>query len=583
MTTPDWIIFIGYLIAMISIGLLLGKMVKNTSDLFAAGGQSPWWVSGLSGFMAMFSANTFVVWGGIAYKYGVVAIVINLCYGLSAVLVGYTIAGKWKRLGIKTPTEYIQRRFGNGALQFYTWFMMVFRILSSAGALYAFATIFITALWGAPDGSIEISLTQKNIVILLITTVVVIYTMSGGLWAVLMTDTIQFIILNLAVIFVIPLTLMNLDVSSMVDAAPEGFFLPTSVEYSVYFLIGWFAIHYFVIGAELAYVQRYICVPTEKDARKSAYLFGVLYLVSPILWLTPPLLWRLKFPPPEGANIIDLAEKAYIISCKSVLPSGMLGLMVAALFAATASMMSAQLNVFSGVLTHDIYRPLAKNHTEKSLVFVGRVFTVLIAILIAGLAIAIPYLGGVEKVIIKAAQVMAVPILAPVLIALLSKRLASSSLWITVLICLPLGLLSVGINSYNWFPPDSFLGSLKGSWIADETTIGIFLPIVVVLLMHVLAGDRTDQGWKNILSLEAAEEKAVKTKASPMPLMVVAWSMLVFALMMLVLTIINTKDRIVLGVFVLVLAGISAAAFIALKKLKAKYAAEEASEKKANA
>lgn len=380
-------------------------------------------------------------------------------------------------------------------------------------------------------------------------------------------------------IFVIPLTLMNLDVSSMADAAPEGFFLPTSVEYSVYFLIGWFAIHYFVIGAELAYVQRYICVPSEKDARKSAYLFGVLYLVSPILWLMPPLLWRLKFPPPEGANIIDLAEKAYIISCKSVLPSGMLGLMVAALFAATASMMSAQLNVFSGVLTHDIYRPLAKNHTEKSLVFVGRVFTVLIAILIAGLAIAIPYLGGVEKVIIKAAQVMAVPILAPVLIGLLSKRLASSSLWVTVLICLPLGLLSVGINSYNWFAPDSFLGSLKGTWIADETTIGIFLPIVVVLIMHFVAGDRTDKGWNNILSLEAAEEKAVKTKASPMPLMVVAWSMLVFAVMMFVLTIINTDDRIVLGVFVLVLAAISVSAFIALKRLKAKYAAEEAAQK----
>src|SRR5690606_41547824 len=56
---------------------LYGGKVKNTSDLFGAGGRSPWWVSGLSGFMTMFSAGTFVVWGGIAYKHGLVAVSIK--------------------------------------------------------------------------------------------------------------------------------------------------------------------------------------------------------------------------------------------------------------------------------------------------------------------------------------------------------------------------------------------------------------------------------------------------------------------------------------------------------------------------
>ncbi len=584
MTTPDWIIFIGYLISMIAIGVLLGKMVKNTSDLFAAGGQSPWWVSGLSGFMAMFSANTFVVWGGIAFKYGVVAIIINLCYGLSALAVGYTVAGKWKKLGIKTPTEYIQKRFGNGALQFYTWFMMVFRILSSAGALYAFSTIFITVLFGDEQGNVMISAADRNWTILIITAVVIVYTMSGGLWAVLMTDTIQFIILNLAVVFVVPLSLINMDsVSAAWASRPEGFAMPVSVEYSIYFLFGWFMIHYFVIGAELAYVQRYICVPSQKEARKSAYLFGFLYIVSPALWLLPPLLWRLRFPDISGMTefeIRDLAEKAYILSCKSVLPSGMLGLMVAALFAATASMMSAQLNVFSGVLTHDIYRPMVKNPSEKSLVLVGRVFTVLLGLLMAILAILIPYMGGVEKLIIKAAQIMAVPILAPVMFALLSKRLSHNAIFWSVAICFPLGIISLAI-SQDWIPAGTAIRDfidahdMKHAWYVDATTVGVVLPIIVSAAMHFMAGKRVDNGWKNIEALEAAEEKAEKVTASPMPLYVVAWSMLVFTVMMLVLTAINHEARGTLAVFTVVLASISALSFWGIARVRAKAAREK--------
>ena len=70
MHTADWIVLSFYLIATVGIGILLGRKVKNTADLFAAGGASPWWASGLSAFMTMFSANTFVVWGGMAYEHG---------------------------------------------------------------------------------------------------------------------------------------------------------------------------------------------------------------------------------------------------------------------------------------------------------------------------------------------------------------------------------------------------------------------------------------------------------------------------------------------------------------------------------
>ena len=103
MTTPDWIVLALYLTSTVLIGVFVGRFIKNSSDMFAAGGQSPWWISGLSAFMTMFSANTFVVWGGIAYEHGLVAVVINLCYGLAAIAAGFTVAGQWKKMGCVRP------------------------------------------------------------------------------------------------------------------------------------------------------------------------------------------------------------------------------------------------------------------------------------------------------------------------------------------------------------------------------------------------------------------------------------------------------------------------------------------------
>ena len=485
--------------------------------MFAAGGQSPWWISGLSAFMTMFSANTFVVWGGIAYEHGVVAIMINLCYGIAAIAAGFTVAGKWKKLGIETPADYIEQRFGRPALHFYTWFMMIFRIVGTGGALYAIARLTLAVIGGGEGGLAGADL---NVAILVFALIVVGYTMIGGLWAVLMTDTLQFIILNLAVLFVIPLSLARTGgFSNFLEKAPEGFLAATNDQYTFMFLAGWVAIHYFMIGAEWAFVQRYLCVPTPKDARKSTFLFGGLYLFSPFLWLLPPLLWRVQQPIPVGADpetITHMAETAYILSCKAVLPVGMLGLMLAALFSATASMISSQLNVFSGVLTENIYKPLAGNPSEKRLVHMGRVFTCILGVTVAGIAIATPFLGGAAKMIISVTQVMVTPLLAPTLLALFIPRLGVSTIWATVGICFPLGLLV------------KFSDFLTGTWLEDSTVTGVLLPLLVIAVMLMLS-KRESPGWSTLVAMSERAADKEQPVSSSFPAMIVSVSLAVCA------------------------------------------------------
>ena len=100
MTTPDYLTLLLYVAGIFVISTLSAGRTSSQKDMFSAGRQSPWWASGLSGFMTMFSAGTFVVWGGIAYELGFVAVMINTCYGIAALLVGYFVAGRWNELRI---------------------------------------------------------------------------------------------------------------------------------------------------------------------------------------------------------------------------------------------------------------------------------------------------------------------------------------------------------------------------------------------------------------------------------------------------------------------------------------------------
>jgi len=561
MHIADWIVLSLYLVATVGIGIFLGRMVKTSADLFAAGGASPWWASGLSAFMTMFSANTFVVWGGMAYEHGLVAIMVNLCYGVAALLAGYTVAGKWKRLGVRTPAEFVERRFGKGALHFYTWSMMIYRMVGAAGALYAIS-ILTVALTHGDNTAVAVTGMPPELVtaILIFAAVIVLYTMIGGLWAVLMTDVIQFIVLNAAVVFVVVLILLDIGgIGGFIAQAPEGFLAFTSgSRYTWFFLFGWVAIHYFMIGAEFAFVQRYLCVPSPRDARRGTVLFGVLYLFSPFLWLLPPLLWRVQSPIPEGASdelIRALKEEAYIRSCKNVLPIGMIGLMMAAMFSATASMISSQLNVFSGVITHDIYRPLRKVVTDQELIRAGRLFTLLLGALIAVVALCIPMLGGAEKTIISITELMVVPLLAPILMGLLSKKVNVKALWLTAGLCIPLGLAL----HFQWITSPQ--GGV-GKWLFDQskTFVGVVLPMGIVLTAHLRARSE-DRRWKNIESLQAVEKETQThskqgREADTTPAKIVGWSMVVLGLGITALLPINPDQGGIILLFAILIATI---------------------------
>jgi len=581
----DYAVLLFYVLGILAVGVGLGAKVKDTGDLFKAGGQSPWWASGLSGFMTMFSAGTFVVWGGIAYRLGVVSVFINLMYGIAALLVGWFVAGRWKRLGIRTPAEFIEQRYGRAVLHLYTWAMMAYRMTGTGVALYSLAILLVSlmpiptdssfALLGAPNENGTLFL-RLDYAIMFFGGCVVVYTMVGGLWAVLMTDVIQFIVLNLAVVFMIPLLLGRVGgVSGFMAQAPDGFFRPVAGPYTWFFLAGWCAIHFFMIGAEWAFVQRYICVPSERDARKSSYLFGVLYLVSPILWLAPPLAYRILRPIPEGASeaqITALAESAYIMACSTVLPVGMIGLMLAAMFSATASMVSSQLNVFAGVLTEEVYSKLVREPSDRRLLWAGRGFSLLLGVALVGLALAVPLLGGAEKVVIAITALMVTPLLAPTIFGLFSQRMGAPAVWWTVGICSLCGASAVGfpqqladfLRTAGWLS-ESSATTIAALSLKDELAplgkgaqilTGVVLPVALLAIQWLISSRRSDAGWVRIQRMAertSPQAAAMEGSADPMPAYIVSGALVVCGLLMVSLVFVNVSDRLLIVLFAVAL------------------------------
>lgn len=363
MTVADFLILAVFLASMVLIGVVFARENDSVSEMFGAGGRSPWWVSGLSSYMTFFSAGAFVVWGGMAFRLGITAILINLCHGVAALLAGYFVAGRWKRLGVRTAAEFIELRFGATALQVYTWSMLGVRVVSSGVALYALA-VMLTALMPLPEGywfrdaaSGHVSI---SFAIAIFGAIVIAYTMIGGLWAVLMTDVLQFVVILLTVLYtLVAIVVQGGGWSGALSAVPSAHLDPAQVTLPTIFFIGWTLLHFFQFGAEWAYAQRYLSVPTGPDARRGMYLFGVLYLISPIVFLAPPLIFRGIEP---NAN----PEQAYMLAAALVLPSGMLGMVVAAMFSATASSVSAQLNLYAGVLTTTCTRAFAASRAASN-------------------------------------------------------------------------------------------------------------------------------------------------------------------------------------------------------------------------
>ena len=431
----DLITIFIFALGIVIMGLSFSGKGRNMKSFFAAGGAVPWAMSGLSLFMGFFSAGTFVVWGSIAYSLGWIAISIQWTMAIAGFVVGFFIAPRWHKTSALTVAEYITRRLG----------------VNAGGC----SPCRLSSELPLPVGGFCI-----------------VYVAAGGLWAVVSTDVLQFIILTAAVLIVVPLSFGRVGgVVNFIESIPATYFNLVNGEYTIGFIIAFGVYNAIFLGGNWAYVQRYASVNSQSSARKVGFLFGGLYVVSAVLWMLPPMIYRIVNP---SLSTID-AEGAYLMMCKEVLPAGLLGLMLSGMVFATASSLNATLNISSGVVTNDIFKRLFPQSSDKTLMRVARISTIIFGLLAIIVALLIPLMGGIVNVVISVAALTGVPLYLPIIWTLFSKRQTEYSVITTTLV-------SLGANAFF-----KFITPLWGFGFnrAEEMIVGVAFPVFCLIAFEL--------------------------------------------------------------------------------------------------
>ncbi len=458
----DYLVIGLFLIITVAAGMAFGGSGKDKKSFFAAGGKVPWGISGLSLFMSFFSAGTFVVWGSIAYKFGLVSVTIQMMMCLAGFLIALFIAPKWRKTGVLTAAEYIRERLGNRVQDFYTYLFLLIALANTGAFLYPVAKL-VNVSTGIPIHWLIIGLGAM----------IILYTAVGGLWAVMVTDVLQFVVLTLAVVVVVPMAMQKTGgLDGFLAKLPEGFFAPTAGDFSWAFMAAFALYNLVFIGGNWAYVQRYTSVKDPKAARKVGFLFAGLYLICPLIWMLPPMIYRSLHPGLSGLE----SEGAYLLMCKEVLPYGMLGLILGGMIFATASSVNTTLNLAAAVFTNDIYGRLVPEATPKRTMQVARLSTLVFGIGTILVALAVPMVGGIVEVVLSIGAVTGCSLYGPPIWAMFSKRLTGKSV-------LAITLLSLTINVFFKFIP-AFLPEMALNR-ANEMLLGTLTTLILLIINEV--------------------------------------------------------------------------------------------------
>jgi solute:Na+ symporter, SSS family len=360
-----------YAMLMVFVGLYVMRFNRTAAEYFRGGSRIPWLVAGLSCFMAGFSAWTFTGAAGVAYRAGVAATGLYIGNALSFLLGYFVFAKRWRRSRITTVMEYLTGRFNRATHQTFSWTTILFQLFTSASTLYGLS-LFVSSACGFP----------VTWTILGAGAIIVFYCVLGGLWAVVVTDFLQAsILMPFCLVLVITSLARVGGVTGLIQGLPpEMKTMHISGEFGWIYLVSWTIMVAFGYNTS-AMAQRYFSVDDERSARKVALLCCGLFFAGAFLWFIPPMAMRVVYPDLHAVwpSLTHPDEAAYAVASLTLLPHGLIGVMLAAMFSATMANLSAQFNLKSGILTKDVYQALFRNSAgEHELLVVGWITTALV-------------------------------------------------------------------------------------------------------------------------------------------------------------------------------------------------------------
>ena len=463
----DYIIIVGYFALMVAVGLYFRRFMVQARDYFTGDNQVPWWLAGVSYYMTTFSAFAFVAYGEVAYLYGWVSVTLVWVAVPACLIAAYLTAPLWRRARVETPVEFLETRYSPFFRQLFAWSGFPLRIADNGLRIYALG-VFVSVGIGM---DIIWAIIVSGVVLLA-------YTFLGGLWAVAVTDFIQGIVLLLALVIILPLALSRGGGFSgmMANLPNEGYLSLFNPPYSWVYVLSVAVLIILNYNAGWAMVQRFYSVRDEKEARKVGLVAAGLNVIGPPLFFLPVLLSQHLLPELENTRY------AYVSMALELLPVGMMGIMITAMFSATMSSLSSEYNVLASVATKDIYQRLFRPEADEAhLLRVGKAFTVLVGAIIMGIGILVALYPDTPlfSIMVTVFGVAVAPMMLPLLGGLIFPQLTRRGAMVGFLVGLVTGFVTLGIQKY-YLPT---LPDLDPDWVTFEVgAYAIFVNVGVTAL-----------------------------------------------------------------------------------------------------
>jgi|SRR6056297_412875 len=351
----DFIILVGYMIVIMYMGYALGKSNETEDDYFLAGKTLPWYAIGLSVGVTMISANSFIGGPGWGYTGGIMAAMVNITVPLSILFVTYTSLPVFYNAGVTTVYEYVNVRLGPKSRLLSVVIWLAQSLILMGGFVYTPALVLS-----------KLTPIAFNMWVPIIVILAIIYTAIGGIKAVVWTDAIQACILLVGLIFSIiyAVAIAPMSFGEMMNVARDAGKL---ISFDLTFdfttlniwtcLIGGFAMWIGYFGFDQGQVQRYLTSKNMTNIKKAGIMSSIamqlIYWACFFLGVVFFVFYK-NFEATLDFTNSNLIMTDFLLN---YVPTGLLGLLLAATFAAAMSSIDSILNSLTAVFTKDIYEP----------------------------------------------------------------------------------------------------------------------------------------------------------------------------------------------------------------------------------
>ncbi len=500
LVTIDFVVLALYFIVIFAIGWYFARRERTTTDYFLASRDVGWWAIGASLFSANIGSEHFIGLAGTGAASGLAVGHFEWLAAVIVLILGWVFVPFYLRSNVYTMPEFLERRY-NGACRAYLASISIIAYIFTKIAVAIFAgAIVLKAVLGW-------SMWQSSLALVIATG---IYTVAGGLAAVIYTEVIQTVILVAGALVLMFIGLDRVGGWSGLEAAvPADFFhmmKPTTDKdfpwTGIFFGAPILGIWYWCTDQVI--VQRVLSAKDIGHAKGGTVVAGFLKILPVFMLVVPGMIARALYPAEMAAD----SNSAFPTLVSRLMPVGLQGLMVAAMLAALMSSLSAVFNSSSTIFTMDFYKQIRPEASEKQLVNVGRVATTIIVIL--GL-LWIPFMSRISNELylyLQSVQAyISPPIAAVFLLGVGWKRINGQGAIVSLLVGFLLGAVRFILEVfYGKTPPSGFLGFYVGMNFLHLAAL-MFVVCVAVLVVVSLLTPAPEAEKVNGLTFQTIAEK----------------------------------------------------------------------------